>query len=75
MELFPPHKETLFISFSGSFMRAAGRGYFFKLAESWGPVTNANLKMALAHYGQEIRYHGVNLQPSYQMQIIKEIHC
>lgn len=56
-------------------MRATGKGYFFKLAESWGPVANANLKMALAHYGQEIQYHGVNLQPLYQMQIIKEIHC
>lgn len=44
---------------------ATGTGCCFELAQSRGPVVHANLKTAPAHYGQDIRYHGVNFQPLY----------
>lgn len=78
MELFSQQKEMLFISLlplvGVSHTQPEGVTSS-KLAESWGPVVHANLKIALAHYGQEIRYHGVNFQPLYQTQISEEIHC
>lgn len=39
-----------------------GRGDFVKFAGSRGPVVKANLRMALAHSGQEIWYHRGNFQ-------------
>lgn len=37
---------SLLITISDSLRHASGRGHSLKLAESWGPVVNANLRMA-----------------------------
>lgn len=54
---------------------APGRDDFVKFSGPQGPVAKANLRMALAHSGQEIQYHGVNFQLLHRTQISEEIHC
>lgn len=73
-ELFSRPKEMLFLSLFPLAV-APGRDDFVKFSGPQGPVAKANLRMALAHSGQEIQYHGVNFQLLHRTQISEEIHC